>query len=94
MDVRDCEGGCLIAVKVVPGSRRTQVVGAYGQRLKVKVAAPAEGGRANAALCAVLATALKVPDRSVSVTRGMTSPDKTVRVAGISAQEARERLGV
>lgn len=94
MDVRDCDGGCLLGVRVVPGSRRTQVVGAYGERLKVKVAAPAEGGRANEALCEALAEALGVARRAVSVVQGVTSPEKTVRVEGVRAAEAKERLGV
>src|SRR5690349_990673 len=36
-----------IFLKVVPGSRRDQIVGGLGDRLKVKVSAPPEDGRAN-----------------------------------------------
>lgn len=82
----------LISVKVVPGASRSRVAGPHGNVLRVQVAAPPERGRANEALCELLAEALGVPRRNVSVVRGTTSPAKTVRVAGLTADEARRRL--
>lgn len=76
-----------VAVKVVPGSRKDQVVGRLGDRLKVKVAAPPEGGRANAAVCRVIAEAAGVAERDVEVMSGHGHPEKVVRVAGKSAAE-------
>ena len=38
--------GTRVRVKVVPGASRTKVVGVLGDRLKVAVAAPPEGGKA------------------------------------------------
>lgn len=43
---------------------------------------PPEDGRANRAVCAVLAEALRVPLSAVAVTLGQTSRDKTLHVAG------------
>lgn len=78
-------GAVLVAVKAVPGARRDEVVGRLGERLKVRVSAPAEDGRANAAICALLARELGVPARAVSVVRGASSPEKTVRIEGVAA---------
>ena len=50
-------GDVLIRVKVVPGASRAGIAGVLGDRLKVRVSAPAEGGRANKAVCAVIAAA-------------------------------------
>ncbi|MFO0830482.1 MAG: DUF167 domain-containing protein [Phycisphaerales bacterium] len=83
---------CRIALKVVPGSRRDGVVGALGDRLKVKVSAPPEDGRANAAVCALIAEELGVHARAVSVVSGHSNPEKTLRVEGVSAGEAERRL--
>lgn len=71
-----------LSIKVVPGARRDQIVGRYGDGLKVRVSAPPEGGRANEAVAALLAGALGVPVRQVAVLRGHTSPRKTLRIAG------------
>ena len=36
-----------IRVKAVPGAKREEIAGALGDRLKIRVAQPPEGGRAN-----------------------------------------------
>ncbi|HZW10606.1 MAG TPA: DUF167 domain-containing protein [Phycisphaerales bacterium] len=82
-----------IRVKAVPGAKRDQIAGPLGDRLKVRVSAPPEGGRANAAICALLAASLGVRARDVEVVAGPASAEKTVRAAGIDAATARARLG-
>lgn len=71
-----------IRLKVVPGSRRDEVVGSYGDRLKVKVAAPPEDGKANAAVCKLIAKKLGIPPRDIQIIAGTTNPEKTARIAG------------
>lgn len=72
-----------LAIKVVPGASRTEVAGVLGDRLKVRVAAPPEGGKANRALVEVLSRWLGV--RDVEIVAGHSSAEKTVRVSGLSA---------
>jgi len=79
-------------VKVVPGSRSSGIVGFLGDRIKIKVAAPPEDGRANAAVCTLIAKSLGLPVRSVRVIVGPTSPEKTLHVIGMSAAEAKLAL--
>jgi uncharacterized protein (TIGR00251 family) len=81
-----------VRVKVVPGSARDVIVGPHGDRIRVKVAAPPEAGRANRALLALLARALGLPPARLAVTSGAASPEKTVTVAGLAAAEVRLRL--
>jgi len=87
-------GGVAVRLKVVPGARRSGVVGLLGDRLKVAVSAPPEGGKANRAVCAVLAEALGVGAGAVSVTAGAARPQKTVAVRGVTPAEAAARLGL
>ena len=77
------DGAVLIAVKAVPGAKRNQVAGVLGERLKVSVSQPPEGGKANRAICALLAKELGVRPSAVSVVRGESSAEKVVRVEGI-----------
>lgn len=79
-----------MAVKVQPKSRRPGVQGRApavdGERLRIGVSEAAEGGRANRAVCATLARALDLPASAVAVAAGLTSRDKTLRVAGDAAE--------
>lgn len=81
-----------ISLKVVPGAATSGIAGWLGETLRVRVAAPPEKGRANAALEALMAEALGVPIRAVRVVAGHGSPRKTVEVEGLSDEALRDRL--
>ena len=84
----------LLPVKVVPGASRTRCLGELGDRLKVAVAAPPEGGKANKALVAFLADCLGVRKGDVTIEAGWTSPEKTVRITRVTVDQARRVLGL
>jgi uncharacterized protein (TIGR00251 family) len=77
---RRTDGGWLLTIRVQPGASRSGVVGAYGSALKVRVAAPANDGKANAALVRFLAAHLGVPPRSIEITAGHHDRTKVVEV--------------
>lgn len=83
---------CRLRVKVVPGASRTEVVGLLGAALKVRVAAPPEGGQANREVCALLADRLGLPLAQVTVVSGPASPNKVIGLVGIAETEAKARL--
>ena len=72
-------------LKVVPGGSKDALAGPLGDRYKVRVSAPPEGGKANKAVLALLARALDQSPRSLRIVRGKTSPLKTVEVEGKDA---------
>jgi len=82
----------LIDVKVVPGASRSRVMGLLGDRIKVAISAAPEKGRANAELVKLIATGCGVQTRSVTVERGSTSPQKTLRVRSVSPDAVRVAL--
>jgi uncharacterized protein YggU (UPF0235/DUF167 family) len=75
-----------LAVKVQPKSRRPGLQGLApdvdGVRLRVGVTDAPEDGRANQAVCALIAKSLDVSASQVSVTQGATSRQKTLRIVG------------
>ena len=83
--------GYLLRLTVVPGAQRTQVVGLYGDRLKVRLAAPPEKGAANRELIDFLARSLHLPKSSFQLTLGASSRSKVVVVNDLSP-DLRHRL--
>ncbi len=81
----DIPGATLIRIKAVPGAKRDQVVGRLGDRLKVRVAQPPEGGNANRAICELLAGELGVKPRAAGIASGESSAEKIIRIEGITA---------
>lgn len=82
-----------VAVHVTPKSGRDEIVGWRGGELSVRVTAAPEDGKANAAVCKVLAKALGVPKTAVRVTRGDTSRHKQVEIEGKSEGDVHEVFG-
>jgi len=65
-----------------------------GGAVVIRVTAPPVDGKANAALCALVAERTGVPRSHVRVVRGVTGRDKVVRVEGMEAAAVRTALGV
>jgi len=87
-------GGCEIAVRLQPRARANEIVGERDGVLLVRVTAPPVDGRANDALCRLIAKRAHVGVRRVSVIRGAGAREKLVRVQGIGAEELRRALGI
>ncbi len=84
--------GVVVLVRAQPGSRKEGVLGQHGDRLKVAVHAAAEKGKANLALTEVLAEALGVKRRQLSLLSGETSQEKVFLVTGVRVEELKQRL--
>ncbi|MFQ5489652.1 MAG: DUF167 domain-containing protein [Phycisphaerae bacterium] len=88
------DGAVLLPVKVVPGASRTRCLGDLDGRVKIAVASPPEGGRANKALCTFLANKLGTRKNAVTVESGRASPIKTIRIEGVQASQIRDALAL
>jgi uncharacterized protein (TIGR00251 family) len=76
-----------VPVKLVPRARANEISGERNGVLLVRVTAPPVDGRANAALCRLIAKRARVGVRRVSIVRGASSREKVVRVEGISSED-------
>jgi hypothetical protein len=76
--MRQVEDGFEVDVWVVPGSSRDSIDGGHGDALKVRVSAPPDRGRANAAVAALLSSHFGAP---ATLVRGETSRRKTFHLS-------------
>ena len=81
------------AIKVHPRARKDAITGELGDTIKVALTAPPIDGKANSACIEFFAKLLKVPQSSVTIASGQTSRGKIIRVAGLSAEEIKKRIG-
>jgi len=80
-------GGVEARVRVIPKGGRTAIDGVVCEAdgaavLKVRLAVPPEGGKANAALIRLLAKAWRLPPSRLALAAGQKARRKTVRVSG------------
>jgi hypothetical protein len=76
----------VLELHVQPGAKRSEVVGMHGERIKIRLAAPALEGRANRALIEFLAGEFGVPKRCVTIEAGLASRQKRVAIEGTTGE--------
>jgi uncharacterized protein (TIGR00251 family) len=81
-------------VRVHPRAGRNEISGERDGRLLVRVTAPPVDGRANAAVCRLIAKAAGIAKGRVTVTSGEGERDKVLSVADLSEPELRAALGL
>jgi uncharacterized protein (TIGR00251 family) len=91
--IRETDKGVTFAVKVQPRAKKNAITGELDNALKISLTSPPIEGRANEACIDFLARLLKVPRSSVTIASGVTGRSKVIRVAGLTAQQVRDRLG-
>jgi len=90
--VRDTDASATFAVKVHPRAKKNAITGEVGDALKLALTVPPVDGKANQACIEFFAKLLNVPRSSVTIATGHASRNKLIRVAGLSAEEVRQRL--
>jgi len=81
--------GVVVEVQVVPNASQDEVVGRHGARLRVRVSAPAERGKANRAVVRLLASTFGVRADLMS---GARSKIKRFLLRGLDVDAANERM--
>jgi hypothetical protein len=85
------KNGVVIAIEVTAGGKKDVFPAGYNEWRKMigcRVSAPALEGRANKAVIELVARTLGCPVAAVSLLSGATSPQKRIRVEGMSINEA------
>ena len=84
----------LLRVKIVPGASKDTIAGLLGDRLKIRISAPPEGGKANEAIRRLLAKTLGIRQGQVHITSGRASQEKLIRIDDLSIEQAMSALGL
>ena len=77
-----------LKIRAVPNAPKSHCAGAYGDGVKIKIAAPAMDGKANAEWIKYLAKTLGISKSGVRILSGESSRDKIVEVSGIEGAKA------
>ena len=92
IDVSPASGGATVPLKVAAGAARERLIGPHDGRLKLSVRTAPERGKANRAVLRLLADALELPVKDLSIVSGATSPAKIILVRGLSADSLLARI--
>jgi uncharacterized protein (TIGR00251 family) len=82
----------FLTVHVIPRAAKPGLAGTRGGALLLRLSSPPVDGAANAELIRILADALDVPRRSISIVSGESSRRKRIRVDGVTDEYVAARL--
>lgn len=80
-----------ITVKVIPNASKDAVDGWEEDRLKMRIRATPEKGKANKKIIEFLADQLGIAKTNLSIQSGETSRLKRIRIEGVSDEEVRKK---
>ena len=81
-----------VKLYIRPGASETRVEGIYQDRIKIRISAPPEKGKANKELLRFIAKVLLVPKSRISILTGKTSNYKEIQIKPSHNKDYHDRL--
>ncbi|MCU0240283.1 MAG: DUF167 domain-containing protein [Pyrinomonadaceae bacterium] len=81
------DNAIIFAVRVIPRSSRSEIVGEYDGALKVKLNSPPIDGEANKELITLLAKTFHVSKSDIEIISGQTNKNKQVKIKHLSNKD-------
>ncbi len=78
--------GTILRLYIQPRSSRNQIVGLFGDRLKVKLTSPPVEGTANKCCCDYLSKVFKIPKSHIELVSGDKARQKRILLYGVQPQ--------
>ena len=95
-DINDCfkitGNDIKVKVKIVPGSSKNKIIGAYNNALKITITAPPVEGKANKKCIAYLAKYFDVAKSKIEIISGQTGKNKLIKIYDISQEEFLDKI--
>jgi uncharacterized protein len=86
------ENQTKVPVKVLPGSSKNEIMGLQNGVWRIKIAAPADKGKANKELIDFLSEVMDVKKVDLAILKGLTSHNKVIAVEGLSPEDISRKL--
>lgn len=84
--------GCVLTVKATPRAKRSEIVCADPEWLRVKLQAPPVDGKANDELIALFSRTFGLPKSAVEILAGDASRHKRIKLRGVAADAVLKRI--
>lgn len=85
--IKEKNNSVVLTVHVVPGTSRTEIVGPYGDALKIKLNAPPVDGKANEELIRFLSKKFKTPKSNIEIMSGFNQKRKILSIRGLKTHD-------
>jgi len=82
----------IIKVKIVPGSSKNKIIGAYNDALKITITAPPVEGKANKKCIAYLAKYFDVAKSKIEIISGQSNRNKLIKIYDINQKGFLDKL--
>ena len=92
LKLKKCREGIEFAVTVQPRASKNEVCGLYDDKLKIRLTSPPVEGAANSLCVKFLAKRLGTSPSKISIVRGLTARQKTIRVEGMDEASLLKKL--
>jgi len=86
------QSGYIVPLYVSAGSGSDAVRGEHDGKVKIAVTAPPQNGKANKAICDLIADKLDISGRNVRIVSGQKSREKKVLIENVSKEELESLL--
>lgn len=90
--VTETGGRVRFSIRVQPRASRSELVGEYGDALRIRLAAPPVDGAANDELVSFLSNIFAVARKSVRILAGETARSKLIEIEGITERAVRDTV--
>ena len=92
--LRSHKTGVRLALHIQPNASRTEIIGLYQDRLKIRIQAPPIDGKANTEIIKFLANIFGVPKSSVSLVAGTSGRGKLAEISDLSLTDAEAKIAL
>jgi uncharacterized protein (TIGR00251 family) len=90
--INEHAGSVTFEVRVIPRSSKSEIVGLYGNALKIRLTSPPVEGAANNELLKLLSRKVGVSRSAIEIISGQSAKTKRIRIIDVTAAQIRAIL--